>query len=499
MRRLAAALSLLLVVAYLPAGPPAAAKAGCAGSDRGGDWTSFGGDLSNSRSQPSEKKIDAAAAPHLEPAWAFSTIANGADGNFQSTAAVVDGCVYAGTTTGWVFAINAATGKLVWRTKAGGGSATGGIFGLAVARGKVFANVSASRGPLAIALDQETGREVWRSPVLDRSTGAWTNASARIYKDIMFYGMSGPEGDASHAGRFALLDADTGEVLKITRVITPRENKKGYGGAGIWSTAAVDPATGFAYVGSSNPYGLKEHHLSNSILKIDLNRGSDEFGRIVDSYKGDVDQYYPALAALADSPVCTAAVVPGTIDHPECGQIDLDFGASPTLFRNSDGDLLVAALQKSGVVHAAYADTMEKAWSTIVGAPCAVCNVSSTAWDGKDTLFAAGSPGSFLFGLDADTGAYRWTAPIGDGTHYQPLSYANGVVYTVDTKGFLDTFDAELGVPAFSRPMSADVGEDGCTTLSGGVSIARHHVYATCDLGVQAGGWLIAYGYDEDE
>jgi outer membrane protein assembly factor BamB len=210
-----------------------------------------------------------------------------------------------------------------------------------------------------------------------------------------------------------------------------------------------------------------------------------------------VDQYYPAGAVLADTPVCTAEVLPVTLDRPECGQIDLDFGASPTLFRNSEGKLVVAALQKSGVVHAAYADTMEKAWSTVVGAPCAACNVSSTAWDGKDTIFVAGSPGSMMFGLDADTGSYKWAAPIGDGTHYQPVSYANGVVYTVDTSGRLDTFDAALGAPAFSRPMSADVG-DTCTALSGGVAIAANHVFATCDLGINGGGWLIAYGFDEE-
>jgi outer membrane protein assembly factor BamB len=138
---------------------------------------------------------------------------------------------------------------------------------------------------------------------------------------------------------------------------------------------------------------------------------------------------------------------------------------------------------------------MEKAWSTVVGAPCALCNVSSVAFDGKNTVFAAGSPGSNVFGLDADTGTYKWAAPVIDGTHYEPLSYANGVLYTVDTSGRLDSYDTSLGAPAFSRPMSADVGEP-CTSLSGGVAIARNHVYASCDIGVNGGGWLISYGVD---
>jgi polyvinyl alcohol dehydrogenase (cytochrome) len=497
MKKLVSLVAAALVATSLISIPTASAKGGCASGTKGGEWLDFGSDLYNTRSQPAEKTIGAAEAPHLEAGWTFSITASGADGNFQSTPAVADGCVYAGTSTGWVFAINAETGELVWKIKAGDGSLSNGIFGLSVARGKVLANVSSPKGPFAVGIDQETGKQIWKSPVLDKQQGAWTNASAKVWGDLLFFGMSGPEGDVAYKGKFAVLDVDSGKVIKITQVISDEENKKGYGGGGIWSTPAIDPKTGFAYVGTSNPYGQKEHHLTNSIVKIDLNLKSKTFGEIVDSYHGDVDQYYPAAAVLADTPVCTSGAVPGTVDHPECGQIDLDFGASPTLYKNSEGRWIAAALQKSGVVHAVYADNMEKAWSTIVGAPCALCNVSSTAFDGKDTLFAAGAPGSNVFGLDGDTGAYKWAAPVADGTHYQPLSYANGVLYTVDSSGRLDTYDTALGVPAFSRPMSADVG-DACTSLSGGVAIANEHVYATCDLGVNGGGWLIGYAYDSE-
>jgi outer membrane protein assembly factor BamB len=494
MRKLAGAVSGLLALSLL--GAPATAKAGCATESKGGDWSSFGGDLWNTRSQPAEKTVDAAAAPHLEPRWTFSAAAAGGAGNFQSTPAIVDGCVYVGTSDGWVFSLNAETGETVWKVKTGRGGIANGIFGLAVTGGKVIANVSSSKGPFAMGLDQSTGKEIWTTPVLDKQQGAWTNASAKVYKDLLFYGLSGPEGEEKYQGKFAIVDIDDGTVLKITKVISDKDNKKGYGGGGIWSTAAIDPKSGYAYVGTSNPYGTKEHHFTNAIVKIDLNRGSKSFGEIVDSYKGDVDQYYPAFAILADSPVCTSEVLPVTIDRPECGQIDLDFGASPTLFRNSEGKLVVAALQKSGVVHAAYADSMDKAWTTVVGAPCALCNVSSTAWDGKETLFAVGSPGGILAGLDVDTGAYKWVSPIADATHYEPVSYANGVVYSVDTNGHFDTFDSQSGAPLFTRAMSADTGE-GCTSLSGGVAIARGLVYATCDLGVGGGGWIIAYGYDD--
>src|SRR5688572_6386518 len=88
-------------------GAASAAKSGCARGAGGGEWASYGQDLTNSRTQTSEDTIGVAEAPHLEPSWTFSSVAGGGDGGFQSTPVVADGCVFAGTTTGWVYAVNA--------------------------------------------------------------------------------------------------------------------------------------------------------------------------------------------------------------------------------------------------------------------------------------------------------------------------------------------------------------------------------------------------------
>ena len=104
------------------------------------------------------------------------------------------GCVYAGTSTGWVFAVSAQTGALVWKRHVGPPSASlGGLFGLAVSDGKVFGIMSGPKGPYTVALGRLTGAEVWRSAVIDTFPGDYSNASAVVFRGLLFVGFSSPE------------------------------------------------------------------------------------------------------------------------------------------------------------------------------------------------------------------------------------------------------------------------------------------------------------------
>src|SRR5207253_9803627 len=64
-----------------------------------------------------------ADVPLLAPAWTFSATRAGGAGDFTGTPIVTGGCVYAASSSGWVFAINADTGQLVWKAQVpnGGG------------------------------------------------------------------------------------------------------------------------------------------------------------------------------------------------------------------------------------------------------------------------------------------------------------------------------------------------------------------------------------------
>jgi polyvinyl alcohol dehydrogenase (cytochrome) len=482
LHRSRAALAALVLVASLGIAGGARASGGCSAAVvPGGDWPSYGHDLANTRTQPDEHAIGASNVATLRMAWGAGLDAFGATGTINSTPAVANGCVYVGTDTGDIVALNADEGVLAWKKKV-----RGGVFSVAVSGGAVYALVNQLNQPYAIAFDAASGEKLWESASIGVYPGYRTNASAVVTGGLLFFGWSVPEGDANaHAG-FAILDASTGEILRKTYVIPEQDWQYGYGGGGLWGTAVVDEANGYAYDGTSNPTSKKiEHRNTNAILKIDVNPARATFGQIVDVMKGTFDQYYPgtdrqeACRQTGDKVLYAGFSV-------TCAQFDLDFGASPNLFRNAEGHLVVGELQKSGVYHAAYADTMEQAWTQVVAPPCLQCNFASTATNGG-SIFGIGTPPGHMMSFAKNDGAYEWVAPTGDGIHINPASVANGVVYTTDIAGTLWAFDETTGALLARRVTSADTATQNAAESSAGVSIARGKIY------VPAGGALVAY------
>ncbi len=533
------ALAAVLSLGLFSAAPAAANPPGCGPSLRtGGEWRTYGADLSNSRNQVHEKVLSAADAPLLATAWVFSTAANGAAGDFTGTPIVADGCVYAASTRGWVFAINADTGKLVWKAPLPLGGGVNGSVAIADRvlpsakshrrrhrRGKnrprtagtVYVAVSRTQkfracppgdpctGPYVVALDQATGKVVWASKAIDTQDGADEYASPIVYDGVLMIGVSGgaaelgPEnGRQAFEGSMNFLDANTGRILKKTWAIhAPKHPNDAFAGAGIWSSPAVDTVDKVAFVGAGNPFNVHaEAPHADSVLEFNVNRASRHFGEIVGSYKGQVDTYSPVLQQLP----CIDTADPTNNAPPyypqgagSCQQIDMDFGASPNLIRDPSGRLLVGAGQKSGVYHLFDAKTLKPVWQAITGAPSSVGGiVGSTATDG-DAIYGPDTIPGYVWSLSRATGNLRWVGPISDGAHWgPPVAYANGVVYSVDFSGFLDAFDAHDGVLLTKRPL--EMGGGGTETISwGGVSVARHTVYASIGVLGLANGFIEAF------
>jgi outer membrane protein assembly factor BamB len=592
-RRFAGAVaSAALALVGLPASQAAAATPpGCAAAkDIGGEWRSYGRDNANTRHQGAEKIISAGDAPLLSPAWTFSTATAGGEGDVTGTPVVGDGCVYVATNGGWVFAMNADTGKLAWKTKLPYGGAVHGSVGLATrrvtvrkkkrmsrcrrvararkrlarraARRKLSARerrraaklrriarrckrlarkraakrrrarrrasqrkryerrgtvyVVASRtqeaegcpkgdpcvGPYAVALDQGTGKVVWATKPIDTQPGSDVYGSPVFFDGALMIGVSGGSAElGDEADRYAFqgsmvfLDNDDGRVLRKTWTIhPPKRPDDEFAGAGVWSTPAIDREDKVAYAGTANPFKPQaEHKYANAVVKYDVDRRSRRFGEIVGSYKGLVDEYFPALSELPcyDIPGNPPPYYPQGVGS--CGDIDLDFGASPNLLTDASGRKLVGAGQKSGVYHVFDAKTMKPVWTQIVGPPTAVGGiVGSTAYDGSSVYGPITLPG-YLWALSARNGAHRWIGPIADGVHWgNPVAAANGVVYSVDFSGFLNAFDARSGALLAERPLT--LGGSGAQSLSwAGVSVARNTIYAAVGVLGLADGFVVAF------
>jgi outer membrane protein assembly factor BamB len=460
----------------------------------------YGHDLANTRSQPDERGIGTAAAGKLAPAWVFSTASYGDDSAFQSTPVIDGGCAFVGSSGGVAYAVDASSGKLVWKRRlpASSPGVGGTIVGAAAVSGDaVIWLVDQTAGPYAVALDRSNGSVLWQSPPVISAAGDYTNASPIVANGLVAVGFSPSEGSDSGQGGFALLDAATGQVVKVTLTVPPARQAQGYSGGGLWSTPAYDPSTGYLYWASGNPNSkTKQDPNTDAILKIDLNRSDPAFGQIVAAYPGNVDQYTNTLQQASQNPVCDASAnanVPYPLDDPVCGQLDLDFGSAVNLFTGGAGTKLVGDLQKAGVYHVARADTMAPVWTRVVGGPCQVCNAASAAFDGS-AIEGVSTPGGTMFSLAPNGGAVNWASPVADGVHYQSISVADGVVYTFDGNGFLDAFAAARGTPLLRRPLAADTHTSMGGLTSGGVAIAEHAVFAAATSTSAAAGAITGSG-----
>jgi hypothetical protein len=137
---------------------------------------------------------------------------------------------------------------------------------------------------------------------------------------------------------------------------------------------------------------------------------------------------------------------------------------------------------------------MKPVWTALVGASCQACNADSTAVYGG-SIEGVGTPGGIMFSLARDSGASNWTSPLGDGIHYQSVSAADGVLWTVDSLANLVGVDAATGQVLARRPLSADAGAPIPNLTSSGVSIAEHKLFVAAGGGGYASstGYVVAY------
>lgn len=523
--RLPIAAALLMTVTW-PAGATARlskgslseARPACAspGGSTAGDWPSLNHDLRNTRSQPAEDRIGPREVGGLERAWSFDGASEGIQSGTRSTPIVAKGCVYVAFGMGYlgdrgdVVALNADTGELVWHYRT-----DGSVLGLAAANGMIYVTPSrgtrgdvpmpvvtsdyAPAGSYAMALDAKSGEVRWTSVDLDdgnAANGTFVNASPVVYsaggRDLLFVPLAGGGGDGARVPMY-FIDALTGEIVRRAFSLSDDQYAKGYGGTGIWSTAAYDRKTQHLYVGTADSDGhSRQHQYNNAILRIDANPKSPSFATVIGSYGGttehaDLDRFIGGDA----NPLCgltghAIGMDPPTFfdtsASPTCLELDLDFGASPNLYRDDAGRLRVGALQKSGLYHSVDAEKMERKWTFNVGPGGAVMNSATAAVEGDRVL--VGATPNLLYGLGGHHGDLRWVGSTDlDLFAYQPVTVANGVLYAITDAGYLIGVDSSNGLPVLRRSIALEGGFTHCLGVGAGVAVARNTVFVPCDAG----------------
>jgi quinohemoprotein ethanol dehydrogenase len=266
-----------------------------------GEWLSYGRTQSETR-YSTLRQITAANVKQLGVAWSYVLGAGG--GNQEGTPLVWNGTLYGITTWSVVFALDARSGKELWRWDPDINQTTvrpviccGNVNrGLAIYNGLVIAPAIDGR---LFALDARTGKPVWETRIVYPQDQFTLTMAPRIAGGRVIIGASG--GDKPTRGQFVAVDAQTGRLAWRFYTVPgdpslPFENdamrraastwggefyKEGGGGA-VWDGFAYDPEANLVYVGTGNPQPWVEKFrgaqgLDNlytcSILAVDLTTG----------------------------------------------------------------------------------------------------------------------------------------------------------------------------------------------------------------------------------
>jgi polyvinyl alcohol dehydrogenase (cytochrome) len=402
-------------------------------------WNGWGGNLEQHRFQPAEMaQLSAAQVPRLKLKWAFG-FSGVARAFGQPT--VAGGHLFVGSAERKVYSLNAETGCIHWAFEADFPVRT------AISIGQSGDNWVAYFGDQhanAYAVNAATGKLLWKTHVEEHPaaviTGAPALAGGRLFVPTSSFeevtGASPNYECCTFRGALTAVDATSGKILWKSYTIPQeprpvRKNKLGVqlwgpSGAGVWSSPAVDLAHHMIYVTTGDSYSDPPADTSDAFIAFNADTGKLAWS-------------HQMTAGDAFTIDCGAPPEART-NCPDASGPDFDFGSSPISMELANGQRALIAGQKSGVVSALDPD-MQGAllWQKRVGKGGSAGGVQwGSAADAKNVYVAVsdvrmypvpkGTPGaqdsftgvSFaldpkvgggLFALKLDTGEIAWQTP----------------------------------------------------------------------------------------
>jgi alcohol dehydrogenase (cytochrome c) len=179
----------------------------------------------------------------------------------ETTPLVRDGVMFVVTQPANVWALDAATGQVLWnyswRTGIGYPGPEFNPRGLAILGSTLYVATLDAR---LVALDAKTGERKWVSVVADNTLGYYVTGAPLALQDRIIVGVSG--GDKGLRGFLDAYDATTGSRLwRFDTVPGPGEPNHDtwtasswqHGGGATWLTGTYDPALNVIYWGVGNP------------------------------------------------------------------------------------------------------------------------------------------------------------------------------------------------------------------------------------------------------
>ena len=367
-------------------------------------WTGWGPSQSNTRFQTAENAgLNAGDIGRLELKWAF-----GFAGDVTAFAAptILNGTMFVGSAGGTVQALDAKTGCLYWLYEASGPVRAAMTVAAEGARNKL---VFSDQNGWVYALDARTGKALWKRRVEEHEATRLTGSFA-VHDGVAFVPAASWEETRSidpgyecctFRGSVTAVRVRDGSVVWKTYMVDPPKETgataigtKTFGpsGAGVWSTPTVDAARGVLYITTGDNYSYPATPTSDAVMALDL-----KTGRIIWSRQ------------TTPSDVFNSSCGSHGANCPADNGPDFDFGSSAMLLRAPDGREILVAGQKSGVVYAFDpANKGKLLWQTRVGKGGTNGGVQwGMASDGRNVYASVSDVGRLQGGIGG-------AAPVGD-------------------------------------------------------------------------------------
>jgi alcohol dehydrogenase (cytochrome c) len=222
-------------------------------------WLTYSGTYDGHRHSPLTQ-ITPDNVGRLSPQWTFQT---GVLGSFQATPIVIDGVIYITGFNNNAWAIDARSGRQIWRYRrqlpdqlvlcCGPVNRGFGVLGERLFMATLDAHL--------VALDMATGGVVYDVALEDNRKGYSATVAPLVVKDKVILGIAGAE--YGIRGFIEAFDAQTGK--KIWRFYTvagpgefggntwPKTDAYLRGGGSVWVTGTYDPEQNLVFFGTGNP------------------------------------------------------------------------------------------------------------------------------------------------------------------------------------------------------------------------------------------------------
>lgn len=435
-------------------------------------WNGWGVDDQNTRFQPAAMAgISRSDVAKLELKWVF---AFPGESIVESPPTVVDGVLYTGSRSGTVYAFDADTGCTYWTYRATSPIKNAIRVAAVGEQGTPLLFFGDIAGYL-YALNPLNGELVWRIRA-DSHPAARIVGGVQFHNDAIYVGVSSLEEGLSMDPNYACcsfrgsvlkIDAATGRVVwqtwTIDEAAKPRgKNKRGKetqgpSGASVWSAVTLDHKLGRLYVATSDNYSHPATDTSDAVLALSMDTGEIEW-----VYQGLANDVWNSSCHVDENANC-----------PDDQGPDEDMGSSPMLITLPSGERLLAAGQKTGILHVLDPDQDGKLlWQKKLAEGGILGGIEwGPATDGKrfyvakadvtwrDQRFISADTelnpetGGGIVAVDAATAEIVWEAPPVSCEGRKSCSPGQtaavtaipGVVFSGSLSGVMRAFDADTG------------------------------------------------------